>query len=667
MADPAFHSSNLWWEYFQGLMRMRIKTKLGLAFGIQLLISTVLGISVLFGILDVKRQFGFVVMHDAPVIANAEHLLKLVVDMETGQRGFCVTQQEKFLEPYVMGSKKFDLLIEEEKKLVSDNPSQAMMLERIEHLVHQWKEKAAEPKIAARRDAENQAESLNEVVAMFKEGMGKAMLDEIRQEFYKFIEVEKGLTAERYSIASETTEQTRNLAVILLFFAMSVGVVMVILTSKIIIRPLIELALGAKEVGTGNLDTQIKIRSSDEIGGLAYAFNTMASNLKETEFRHFQAEKALKESEEKLSALFTSMTEMVVLHDIVFDKAGAPVDYRITDCNNAFTEILGITRDAAVGKLSTEVYGTDEPPYLEEYCLVVATGKPHVFEIHFAPADKYFSISVISPWKNRFATITTDITAIKKAQQAINTKNKEMEQIVYVASHDLRSPLVNVDGYGREVEYSVREITSALNAEDTSPGSLVGAIRSALPDMSDALRYIRNSTRQMDGLLKGLLQLSRSGRAALNIDTLDMNKLVGNVTISLDFVAKKAGAGIVVGELPPCRGDEVQVTQVFANLLDNALKYLDPTRSGAIQISGVIKDGRSVYCVEDNGVGITPQYQKNIFELFHRLHPSETEGEGLGLTIVRQILFRLDGEVRVKSNSGQGSRFYVTLPLPGRK
>jgi signal transduction histidine kinase len=104
------------------------------------------------------------------------------------------------------------------------------------------------------------------------------------------------------------------------------------------------------------------------------------------------------------------------------------------------------------------------------------------------------------------------------------------------------------------------------------------------------------------------------------------------------------------------------VGQAFTNLLSNALKYLDPARPGVIRISGVIEGERSVYSVEDNGIGIAAAHQENIFEVFHRLEPTKSEGEGLGLTIVRQVIGRLEGEVRVESKPGEGSRFLVALP-----
>ena len=132
-------------------MKLNISTRLGLGFGVMLLLAGVLGTSVLLGMASVQRQFQVVAEHDAPVIANARHLSKLVVDMETGQRGFVITARDDFLQPYHSGAEEFDTLLEEEKELVSDNPPQVAALERIDGLVAEWKEKAAVPEISMAR------------------------------------------------------------------------------------------------------------------------------------------------------------------------------------------------------------------------------------------------------------------------------------------------------------------------------------------------------------------------------------------------------------------------------------------------------------------------------------------------------------------------------------
>ena len=267
----------------------------------------------------------------------------------------------------------------------------------------------------------------------------------------------------------------------------------------------------------------------------------------------------------------------------------------------------------------------------------------------------------------------TDITkrkqieeSMKQSQKLLTAKNKELEQLVYVASHDLRSPLVNVDGFSRELEFSIKEIGGLLEggAErgGLDHGELEKALRKELPELSAAIGRIRSSTRQMDSLLKGLLTLSRSGREALRIEAVDMDELARQLSASFAYRIKNAGIELNVEKLPPCMGDRVMLTQVFANLIDNAIKYLDKDRPGKIDMRGTIEDNRARYRIEDNGIGIDGNHHEKIFELFYRLNPRQTEGDGLGLPAARQILGRMDGEIRVVSRPGEGSAFIVVLP-----
>ena len=197
----------------------------------------------------------------------------------------------------------------------------------------------------------------------------------------------------------------------------------------------------------------------------------------------------------------------------------------------------------------------------------------------------------------------------------------------------------------------------------SSEGEALSAVASLLEkDIPESLHFIQTSASKMDTLLSGLLRLSRSGRAALTIAPLDMNNLVSNVIDSSEFQIRKAHARMEVETLPPCHSDGIQLNQVFSNLLSNALKYQDPGRPGVIRISGRKEGKHSVYCVEDNGIGIAPAYLEKIFEIFHRLDPDRCEGDGLGLTIVKRILVRLEGSIRVESEEGSGTRFYVSVP-----
>jgi len=162
--------------------------------------------------------------------------------------------------------------------------------------------------------------------------------------------------------------------------------------------------------------------------------------------------------------------------------------------------------------------------------------------------------------------------------------------------------------------------------------------------------------------LSGFLRFSRLGRAALTIRCLDMNELLASVAQTVEFQIKRSGAVLRLGALPECAGDAAQINQVFSNLIDNGIKYRSPERACLIEVSGQMENGRCVYAVKDNGIGIAAEHQVKVFEIFHRLNPSASEGEGLGLTIAQKILERQDGKIWVESLAGQGSVFFVSLP-----
>ena len=246
----------------------------------------------------------------------------------------------------------------------------------------------------------------------------------------------------------------------------------------------------------------------------------------------------------------------------------------------------------------------------------------------------------------------------------LEEKNKELEQVVYVTSHDLRSPLVNIQGFSKELGFSLEELSSLLKSESI-PDNVKEKFSLILEeDIPDSLKYILSSTNKMDSLLSGLLKLSRVGRTATTFGNIDMNELVSEIANAFEFHFKEGDVDFKVGDLPPCFGNDVQLNQLFSNLVNNALKYRDRERPLSISITARPEDDRIVYCVSDTGVGIAKEHQKKVFEIFHRLNPEETQGEGLGLTIVNKIVGRHNGKIWVESEVGKGSKFYIALHPP---
>ena len=165
----------------------------------------------------------------------------------------------------------------------------------------------------------------------------------------------------------------------------------------------------------------------------------------------------------------------------------------------------------------------------------------------------------------------------------------------------------------------------------------------------------------MDAVLSGILRFTRVGRMALKVEPLDINGMVSVIAAAMEFQMKQKSVSLQIHDLPQCVGDETLVSQVFFNLLENAHKYLDASRPGVITISGSIENDKVVYAVKDNGIGILPEHQGKIFEMFHRLNPKWEAGEGLGLTIVKRIVERHQGEIWLESQAEVGTTFFVSF------
>jgi len=245
----------------------------------------------------------------------------------------------------------------------------------------------------------------------------------------------------------------------------------------------------------------------------------------------------------------------------------------------------------------------------------------------------------------------------------LGQKNEENETFVYSVSHDLRSPLVNLEGFSEELALSVRDLTRLL-ADDRIPADVRARAAELIEGaMLESVRFIRTGVDRLSRIIDALLRLSRAGRVEYQPQRVDVAAAARRVADALHATATERKAKVVLGELPPAWGDPTAVEQVFANLVGNALNYLDPARPGRVEVGGATDDGDKVtYSVRDNGLGIPAAHLPRLFQAFQRLHANQAPGEGMGLAIVRRILERLGGSIRVESTPGAGTTFFVTLP-----
>ena len=167
----------------------------------------------------------------------------------------------------------------------------------------------------------------------------------------------------------------------------------------------------------------------------------------------------------------------------------------------------------------------------------------------------------------------------------------------------------------------------------------------------------------MDRLINAILNLSRQGRRTLAPETLDLGDVVRVIVGSLQHRIDETSTEVTVEELPVVVNDRVAVEQILSNLVENALKYLQPGRAGTIRVTGGTDLGRAWVSVMDNGRGIEPRDHERVFDLFRRSGVQDQHGEGIGLAHARALAYRLGGHIEVQSELGVGSTFRLILPL----
>ncbi len=254
--------------------------------------------------------------------------------------------------------------------------------------------------------------------------------------------------------------------------------------------------------------------------------------------------------------------------------------------------------------------------------------------------------------------------AVAERTADLTLANEEVQRFAYIVSHDLRAPLLNIIGFTAELANATDRLNRFVtnNLEPAGITVPLEVREASQEDLPEAIRFIQTSTAKMDRLITAILRLSREGRRVLLPERVDMAVLLGNIADSVHQIAEKAGAAIAIGDTPALISDRLAVEQVFSNLIENALKYLQPARPGQVRIAGALEGDWVRYSVADNGRGIASRDLDRIFELFRRAGPQDTVGEGIGLAHVKALLRRLGGTVVCESTPGAGSTFIVKLP-----
>lgn len=394
--------------------------------------------------------------------------------------------------------------------------------------------------------------------------------------------------------------------------------------------------------------------------------------LQQSEERLRQANERLTEREEHLSNLVKTIPDAVLTVD---------EDGLIYEVNPAAVHMLGKSAERLAGASIDSLFAP-------EVARAIHVDRRHTEGLDFLKGaalsadvlrgngEDFRAAITVNGFKaggsRRYLWVIRDIShelRYEKERQslvrALEEKNRELEGIIYAASHDLRSPLVNLQGFSEELEKSCARLAALVKDGAPSASQREELARIVTEEVPEALGFIRSSSRRMDQLISGLLRLSRLGTVDLQLRRLEMNELLSEVVRSMRYTIDQLGVKLELQDLPPCHGDSGQLSQVFTNLLDNAIKYRRPEGQCVVRVHGEAKSRESIYFVEDNGLGIEPAHRARVFDMFNRLNPSgAVPGEGLGLAIVRRIVDRHNGSVRVESGDAGGCRFVITLPAP---
>ena len=244
--------------------------------------------------------------------------------------------------------------------------------------------------------------------------------------------------------------------------------------------------------------------------------------------------------------------------------------------------------------------------------------------------------------RQRTQELTDANAQLQQTADDLQRSNRDLEQFAYVASHDLQEPLRAVGGYVKLLQLRFPDKLDA-KAQDYIAGAFDGATR-------------------MERLIADLLAYSRVGTRGGAFAPADLEVVLERALRNLETGIAAAGAAITHDPLPTLSVDATQMMQLFQNLIGNAIKFHgeSPPR---IHVGAQKHEGRWVFSVRDNGIGIEPQYYERIFHIFQRLHTRKAySGTGIGLAICKKIVERHAGMIWVESQPGQGSTFYFSIP-----
>lgn len=598
------------------------------------------------------------VRHTHQVLTELEATLSTLKDAETGQRGYLLTGEERYLEPYHSAIARVNVQVVGLQQLTADNNQQQQRIRDLKIAIDSQLAELEET-INLRRE-----QNLEAALRLVKTDLGKQIMGDIRQQVAVMVAEENLLLQQR----ARESQASANLTIVTFTVASVVDLLLMVLVYYLVKRDRI-------------------LRDNTEIKQ-----NQLLEQLE-------QDRNSLELTEERFRLAILNAPLPIILH---------AENGEVLQINSAWKELSGYKSSEirTIEDWTEKAYGSRKSLVQQdiealhqlngrvsegEYMITTASGESRIWDFYSA------SLGKLSDGRSLVISTAIDVTERKQAEAEIRmlnatlerrvelrtnqlqAANEELEAFTYTVAHDLRAPLRGMQGLAEALLEDYRELLDELGQEYA--------------------QQIVNCGQQLEALIQDLLAYSRLSRTDLSLQVIDLESAIAEAIAMVQADTKSSGAQISVrSPLFAVIAHRVTLVQAIANLLTNALKFVEGVspqvqiwaeeielpqqgdtdrqtarewgratdrqweNSQSIVASGKLPVSTVRLWVEDNGIGIAPEHQKRIFRVFERLHGIESyPGTGIGLAIVQKAADRMGGQVGVESQLGHGSRFWIKL------
>jgi len=567
------------------------------------------------------------VRHSNLVFRVAENVLSAIKDAETGHRGYQLTGDSSYLEPYHLSIQELPKMLHELDSLVEDNPNQKKNVDTLVQLI-------ANQYLLINRILSNAERS-----SLYMDRYESKLLRDSRDNMNRIRNMVgkiRNLEEEVYNNRVATEEGYRNIAPFSLLAFTILSVVGVAF-------------LFARVIGT------LEQKRAAEMG-LKENLKTLEKEVAEKQFAQTTIQNILDHSLDGIMA-FSSLR----------NEQGAIIDFKWILANFISSQTLGRGRETLIGSnLLDIVPDANNTGLFDIYRNVVETGISHQFEREFnlIGEAQWFYMSAVKLGDGLIVTYT-DVSGkhaaeeqMRKYAEELKRSNQDLEQFAYVASHDLQEPLRKIRAFGDRLAARYADKLDEVGTE--------------------YITRMQQASTRMQKLIEDLLSFSRISSGQEQFTRVNPTGVVNEVVDDIEGQILREKAKVGIKPIAEINGDRGQLRRLFQNLISNAIKFHKQGVTPVVEISGSIVSRadtekefgfslpESSYVrivVKDNGIGFDEKYAEKIFNIFQRLQGrAEFEGTGIGLAICRKIMTNHSGYIRAESVIGQGSQFILIFP-----